>query len=55
MCLHFLLIMTLLESEHLTNLEKGFKEADQILEESAKTRQKVICFFAILLTYNLYL
>src|SRR5436309_1172581 len=36
--------MTLLESEHLIKLEKGFKEADFILEESAKTKQKVIIF-----------
>ncbi|RIA97467.1 hypothetical protein C1645_686756 [Glomus cerebriforme] len=28
------------DSEHLIELEKGFKEADRILEESAKTKQK---------------
>jgi len=34
----------LLDSEHLIALETGFKDADRILEESAKTKQKVIIY-----------
>jgi len=35
-------VKILLESEHLIELEKGFKEADRILEEGAKSKQKVL-------------
>ena len=40
-------IEILSESDHLIELEKGFKEADHILEESAKTKQKVLYLSSI--------
>lgn len=34
-------IFNVLDSEHLIELEKGFKEADRILEEIGNIKQKV--------------